>query len=134
MPFGYAAAVLTVQTRVAVADVEAALHAMREVDGVRAFAFILDYDDAFGDCVANIVFICGAAVWDEATSLACQAARSAAWEALSPLKVVPNLHCRTTSEHAELSRREPAWTMISSTTGLSPEAGSSTSALGLRSE
>ena len=96
---------------------------MREVDGVRAFAFTLDYDDAFDDCVANIVFICGAAVWNEATSLACQAARSDAWDALSPLNVVPNLPCRTTSEHAELSRREPVWTVISAT-GLSREAGS----------
>ncbi len=88
---------------------------MRDVDGVRAFAFILDHDDALDECVANIVFICTADVWDEATSLACRTALSAAWEALSPLNVVPNLHCRTRSEHAELSRREPVWTLIGAT-------------------
>lgn len=126
MPFGYSAAVLTVQSRVAATDVEAALHAMREVDGVRAIAFILDYDDAFDERVVNIVFICSAAAWDEATSLACQAARSAAWEALNPLQMVPNLHCRTACEHAELSRREPVWTMIG-TTELTCEAVSLTS-------
>lgn len=93
-------------------DIVAALQGMHEVDGVRACEFILTYDVKFDECVANVALILDEAEWNEAASLACESARAAAWEALSPLGVVPNLLCRTASEHADLKRREPVWTPI----------------------
>lgn len=102
------------QTLASERDVVAALRGMHEVDGVRACELILTYDDKFDECLANVVLILNEAEWNEAASLACEAARAAAWEALSPLSVVPNLLFRTAGEHAELKGREPVWTAIDS--------------------
>ncbi len=88
---------------------------MHEVDGVRACEYILTYDDKFNEYVANVALILDEDDWNEAASLACEAARAAAWEALSPLAVVPNLLCRTVHEHAELKVREPVWMPIDPT-------------------
>jgi hypothetical protein len=101
-----------IQTLAVERDIVAALQGMHEVDGVRACEFILTYDDKFDECVANVALILDEAEWNEAASLACESARAAAWEALSPLGVVPNLLCRTASEHADLKQREPVWTPI----------------------
>ena len=109
---GYPEGMFATQTLATERDIVAALKGMHEVDGVHACEFILTYDDKFDECVANVALILDEAEWNEAASLACESARAAAWEALSPLGVVPNLLCRTAREHADLKVREPVWTPI----------------------
>ena len=60
-------------------DIVVALRGMREVEGVRACEFILNYDE-YGDCVVNVALILEADTWTDAAARACELARSAAWD------------------------------------------------------
>jgi hypothetical protein len=104
----------SIKSRASERDVVAALRGMHKVEGVHACEYILAYDEEFDEILVNVALILLEDEWNDAAMLACETARTAAWEVLSPLGATPNLHCRTAKEHAELKVREPIWTAIDS--------------------
>lgn len=93
-------------------EVLAALRGMPPLTDLVAFGLILSYDEDADEQIANVVVVLGSDKWDDSAMKAYNAARAAAWDALSPLTVIPSLLFRTRAEHAEFSKSEPAWLAI----------------------
>lgn len=96
-------------------DVKAIFGALRSASfpaGVTACDLIVDFDESTESYVANVALVLDQDVWNDATLSTYEHARTVAWEALSPLDVIPNLLCRTREEHARLKLSEPAWEPI----------------------
>lgn len=101
-------------TRIAV-DVDHVVRSLREMvmpTGLTACALIMGYDDDTEQAVAHVALILAFDEWTDEAIAACDRANSAAWDALAPLGVVPNLLCRLRSEHKALEASEPAWLPI----------------------
>jgi hypothetical protein len=97
---------------VGVEDVLAALRSMPTQPDLVACGLILTYDEDADEQIANVVLVLGSDKWDDNAMKAYNAARAAAWDALSPLSVIPSLLFRTRAEHTEFSKSEPAWLAI----------------------
>jgi hypothetical protein len=101
-------------TRTAV-DVEHVARALREMPmptGLTACALIMGFDAETEQAVAHVALILAFDEWTPDALNACELANSAAWDALAPLDVVPNLLCRTRPEHEALRGSEPQWLPI----------------------
>jgi hypothetical protein len=97
---------------VGVDEVLAALRSMPPQPDLVACGLILTYDEDADEQIANVALVLDYDQWDDNATQACNAARSAAWIALSPLNVIPSLLCRTRAEHEEFSKSEPPWLAI----------------------
>ncbi len=97
---------------VGVQEVLAALRSMPPQPDLVACGLILTYDEDADEQIANVALVLDNDEWDDNATLACNAARSAAWDVLSPLNVIPSLLFRTRSEHEEFSKSEPPWLAI----------------------
>jgi hypothetical protein len=97
---------------VGVEEVLVALRTMPLQSDLVACGLILTYDEDADEQIANVALVLDYAEWDEKATQACNVARSSAWDALSPLSVIPSLLCRTRAEHEEFSKSEPPWLAI----------------------
>jgi hypothetical protein len=103
---------MSIHTAVDVERVIGALRRMQVPDGLTACAVIMDFDEDTAQAVAHVALILDFDEWTAEAVASCELANSAAWDALSPLGVVPNLLCRLHSEHVALQVSEPAWLPI----------------------
>jgi hypothetical protein len=97
-------------------DVDGVVAALQSIvlsPGLTACGLIIGFDEATDQVVAHVALVLNFEVWSEAALSACDRACSAAWIALSPLDIVPNLLCRLAEEHKILKVSEPEWREIS---------------------
>ena len=80
--------------------------------GLNACALIMGYDAETEQAIAHVALILAFDEWTDEAVASCELANAAAWDALAPLDVVPNLLCRIRPEHAELQGLEPNWLPI----------------------
>ncbi len=80
--------------------------------GLTACALIMGYDSETEQAVAHVALILAFEEWTTDAIAACEQANSAAWDALAPLDVVPNLLCRIRPEHEAVKGLEPNWLPI----------------------
>jgi hypothetical protein len=85
---------------------------MRIPSGLTACGLILAFDETIEAYIAHVAMVLSYDEWTDDAVEACEQARSAAWDALAPLEVTPNLLYRTRKEHAEFQLTEPQWTPI----------------------
>jgi hypothetical protein len=95
-----------------VSAVVAALRAMVMPEGLTACELAIGYDESTEQLIAHVALVLKYDDWNNNAIAACELARSAAWDALASTDVVPNLLCRTATEHAELRMSEPQWLPI----------------------
>lgn len=103
-----------------VEEVLAALRSMPPQSDLVARGLILTYDEDADEQIANVALVLDC---DEGVDKATQAwdfPRSAAWDALSSLSVIPSLLCRTRAEHEGFSKSEPRGLRSSMATAVSP--------------
>jgi hypothetical protein len=96
-----------------VTQVVEALRAAVMPDKLTLFGVIMGYDDDTEQVVAHVALVLDYGEWTPEAIEACESASSAAWLALSPLEVVPNLLFRTRAEHEQFRKSEPGWILVS---------------------
>ncbi len=74
--------------------------------GVSACEYQLAFDDDTNMPVIRIAMILSSTNWDSEAVSACEAATKAAWEILPRYGYVPDVICRTASEHASARGNE----------------------------
>lgn len=76
--------------------------------GVSACEYQLAFDADTSMPVLRVAMILESAVWDTDAVQACESATTAAWEILAPFGYIPDVICRTLTEH-EKARGDERW-------------------------